>query len=77
MAATRHDRYEIKLVQLPGWAIPLAAFAAVGIVPLAAALGVGIVILMSPILLGVAAAQALPHHRQNAPAIARRRASRS
>lgn len=67
MATTTHDRFEIKLVQLPGWAIPLAAAAGLAIVALAGVVGFGILLLMSPIILGVGAAQAIRNRRTSMP----------
>ncbi len=71
MATTTHDRFEIKLIQLPGWAIPLAAAAGVAIVALAGVVGLGILLLMSPIILGVGAAQAIRNRRKSTPATPR------
>lgn len=67
MAAATHDRFEIKLVQLPGWAIPLAAAAAVAIVALAGVVGFGILLLMSPIILGTAAAHVIRNRGKSTP----------
>lgn len=71
MATTAHDRFEIKLVQLPGWAIPLAAAAGLAIVALAGVVGFGLLLLMSPIILGVGAAQMIRNRRKSAEVTSR------
>lgn len=72
MAPVVHDRFEVKLVLPPGWALLLTTAAGILIVALAAVVGFGSLLLMLPIIVGVGAAQGLRNRRSGVPAPPRR-----
>lgn len=45
------NRYEIRLVRLPGWALPLAGAAALALVALVALIGIALLAVLAPVLL--------------------------
>ena len=66
MTATISDRFEIKVVKLPTWIVPVIAAGAVALVALAGVIGFGVLLLMSPIILVAGAANLLKNRKSAA-----------
>lgn len=64
MTAATHDNFEIRIVVLPRWLLPLAAAAAVALVGLAGLFGFGLLLLVSPLILAAGVVQYLKAFRK-------------
>lgn len=66
MSAATHDNFEIRVVRIPQWLLPLAAATAVALVGLAGLFGFGLLLLASPLILAAGLVHSLKAFRKPA-----------
>lgn len=64
MVATAHDNFEIRVVRIPQWLLPLVAAVAVALVGLAGLFGFGLLLLVSPLILVAGIVHSLKRFRK-------------